>query len=134
MPKLAYEPLTEPTLTCEKVFSVQPIFSKKQIQKFYDQASISHVAIGHVISLDEEQIILLTSDEPEENPTVTQHLLEDLQFELGKLVKREPSADIVKRQQRLINKYDRIIDAIEALPETSDEIVDRDLIAEKLSC
>ena len=36
--------------------------------------------------------------------------------------------------QRLINKYDRIIDAIEALPKTSDEIVDRDLIAEKLSC
>ena len=64
---------------------------------------------------------------------MTQHLLEDLQFELGKLVKREPSSDIVKRQQRLINKYNRIIDAIEA-SETSDEIVDRDLIAEKLSC
>ena len=27
MPKLAYEPLTEPTLTCEKVFSVQPIYN-----------------------------------------------------------------------------------------------------------
>lgn len=134
MPQLAYEPLTEPTLTCEKTFSVQTVYSMKQLQKYYDQASISHSAIGHVISLDEEQIILMTSDEPVDNPTVTQHLLEDLQFELGKLVKREPSLDVLRRQHRLINKYDRIIDAIEALPETSDVTVDRDLIAEKLSC
>lgn len=134
MAQLAYEPLTEPVLTCEKVFTVQPIYSKKQLQKLYDKISINRSAIGHVISLDEEQIILMTSEEPKENPTVIQHLLEDLQSELGRLAKREPSMDLVRREARLINKFNRIIDAIEALPETSEHEDNRDLMAEKLSC
>lgn len=137
MAQLRYEPLTEPVLTCEKVFKVQKIQSQRQLQKHYDRSSIHRSAIGHVISLDEEQIILLTSDEPENNPTVIQHLLEDLQFEIGKLVKQEPSLSLLKRQEKMINKYSRIIDAIQALPEEADLEAgegDRDLVAEKLSC
>ena len=134
MAELTYEPLTEPVLTCEKVFKVLPISAKDQLQKYYDQISVNRGAIGHVIALGEEQILLLTKDEPEENPTIIQHLLEDLQYELGKLNKREPSALVVKMEQRLINKYAKIIEAIEAMPETSKTEMRKDIVAEKLSC
>lgn len=135
MAQLKYEPFTEPVLTCEKVFKVLNIQSQKQLQKSYDMSSFNRGAMGHVISLDEEQVILLTKDEPKENPTVVQHLLEDLQFELGKTVKQEPSLALLKRQHRMINKYNRIIEAILALPEEVEENeVERDLVAEKLSC
>ncbi|XJS11073.1 hypothetical protein ACF3NG_02065 [Aerococcaceae bacterium WGS1372] len=136
MAQLKYEPLTEPILTCEKVFEVQKIYSQKQLQKSYDRSSIGRGAIGHVISLDDEQIILLNQDEPSDNPTVIQHLLEDLQFELAKLVKQEPTLRLLDRQEKMVSKYHRIIQAILALPEDKelDEEEERDLIAEKLSC
>ena len=41
-----------------------------------------------------------------------QHLLEDLQRELQKQVDREPTVSGVKRQQRLINRYANILEAI----------------------
>ena len=134
MAQLKYEPLTEPVLSCEKVFQALNIFSKQQLQKHYDRSSGRHGIIGHVISLDEEQIILLINDEPKDKPTVTQHLLEDLQYELGKLVQQEATLDLLNRQERMINKYYRIIHAIRDLPEEMDINDDRDLVAEKLSC
>lgn len=127
MAQLTYEGLANSNLACELGFQKKNVESKEQLQNFYDQISRSNSAAGHVIGLDKEQVMLMLEDAPAGESSVQKHMLEDLQRELSKQVKREPSLSGVKRQQRMINRYAAILEAIEALPETSDDAVIEEL-------
>lgn len=121
MAQLTYEGLAKSTLACELGFQQRNIESKEQLQNFYNQMSRNNSAVGHILGLDGEQIMLMNNEEPVGEATVEQHLIEDLQRELENQLKREPSISGVKRQQRMINKYANILEAIQALPETNGE-------------
>lgn len=121
--QLTYEGLAKSVLACELGFQKQHVESKEQLQNFYEQIMKSSSAAGHVITLDGDQVMLMLEDTPAGEATIQQHLLEDLQRELKKQVQNEPSLSGVKRQQRLINRYVNILEAIEALPETSEDAV-----------
>lgn len=121
MEQLTYEGQANSNLACELGFQKRNVKSKAQLQNFYDQISRSNSAAGHILGLGTDQVMLMIEDAPEGEATVRQHLLEDLQRELQKQVDLEPTVSGVKRQQRLINRYANILEAIEALPETSED-------------
>lgn len=118
MGQLTYEGQAISNLACEMGFQRRPVSSKEQLQQYYDQISRHPRAVGHVIALDGQQVMLMIEDEPKESPTVVQHLLEDLQRELTNQLKYEPTVSAMKRKQRIVNTYAALIEAIEALPDS----------------
>ena len=118
MGQLTYEGQAVSNLACEMGFQRRQVRSKEELQQYYDQISRHPRAVGHVIALDGQQVMLMIEDEPKESPTVVQHLLEDLQRELTNQLKYEPTVSAMKRKQRIVNTYAALIEAIEALPDS----------------
>ncbi|XJS11074.1 hypothetical protein ACF3NG_02070 [Aerococcaceae bacterium WGS1372] len=133
MGQLFYEGQAVSNLACEMGFQRREVTSKEALQAYYNQISRHPRAVGHVLSLNGQQVMLMIEDEPKDYPPVVQHLLEDLQRELTNQLKYEPTISATKRKQRIINTYSNMIDAIEALPEDNGEVPIKDIELESVN-